>query len=552
VLQDESEIIFSRRGFLRGVAGIAGVVGGKLLPNVPGFLPPQSTTLLETEKFDPWEAKKREEIDKLFEKQEDGSFRQLVSLETFRKNGIIWQEIKEGSAPEALTVLLQQKGIGVALKCTYRTLLNKAVERYNQLTKDPYATIIDPDVNEAEKVISEVAELTGLPPDFIKTIAWRENGLRGTIPQLHGDTYCPTIGAVFINMETDSDIFAQNIKIDGRYRWLARIPEIPKGYVLPITTTKALRYDALLGTLIPMAICLEHLEKVFSERATPTANLRDFLMNWADESVGNSPEEKLAKFVGLAFLLYHHGIYRPVKLDQKGNPIHDQDGNVTMNFNIIANERFTQFDPTKTADLKTHFRDRYHWFFGAYDTFLYYKPWLKQRYRLAGTNEAAGHQFYCQTANFIREHMDKYPNLSERTHEPQEYRDIIEFGMIEYFRKNYEKICDPECNTVNLKQEVNNLILDCNYNLTEIRKKASPPLKSQLEKLDKLLKIGRNVFSTYTAEHFGLFFIPTQEQEKACLFNLINYYYSWDDEVWNNNENFLKILLLKYSGEEIP
>jgi len=120
------------------------------------------------------------------------------------------------------------------------------------------------------------------------------------------------------------------------------------------------------------------------------------------------------------------------------------------------------------------------------------------------------------------------------------------------FRKNYEKICDPECNTVNLKQEVNNLILDCNYNLTEIRKKASPPLKSQLEKLDKLLKIGRNVFSTYTAEHFGLFFIPTQEQEKACLFNLINYYYSWDDEVWNNNENFLKILLLKYSGEEIP
>ena len=47
MLQDESEIIFSRRGFLRGVAGIAGVVGGKLLPNVPGFLPPNQQPFLK-------------------------------------------------------------------------------------------------------------------------------------------------------------------------------------------------------------------------------------------------------------------------------------------------------------------------------------------------------------------------------------------------------------------------------------------------------------------------------------------------------------------------
>ena len=514
----------------------------------------------ETERISPWEEKKRETIDSVFQRATSADkvyWKELIDTEIFAENGVEWHELHEGAELEVLNTRLKQKDIPTELKCTYRTLLNQAVKRYKEILKNPYSVIIDPDVNEVEAVINTVAKLTGLPPGMIKTFAWRENGLKGIIPQIHGDTYAPPIGGGFINFEAYESSFGKDLSLKktgkhSEHHIVIRAPGEEDGYLLPITNTAA-RYDALLGTLIPMAIALEHVEKVFGcDQENPqVAQLRDFLLDFRNPNleIANSAEDKLTKFVGLAYTLYHHGIYRPK------DGIIDQ----PLDFARIANERFTKFD-FKNASLP-ELQNEFASFFQAIGTFGKYKPWRKERYKMEGKGAAKDHEFYCQVPNFIRKHVDENPQLwkaisiarkeeweqkyfssysfsFEDAHtvveilvtNPNLFRRVMEFNFIEFFRKNFEALCDSEIYTPELRKKVDDLIISSGFEYETIQKTKNPKIRSQLQKLELLLQIGKK----FTEGDYG--YDECEFLYDFPLWDFAYYYMTWSDRSWPEGE----------------
>lgn len=391
---------FTRRQFLAGTGIIAGASIAKKLEPFRKVLA-QEPLYSERESINPWEKKKKSTLEEKLGRSQtpDGLvyWKGIPPLELLENNEVTWNDLQENRAQlEVMNVKLSQEAIPFQFKCTFRTLLNLSVARYQEIIQDPYLIVLDPDVKEVEELVSQASEITGLPKEVIKTLAWRENGLKGTSPELHGDHYIPPKGQGFINAEFYPPHFGENIQLldtftepkDPSYHsWLilVKMPGRPNGYLLPISR-EVVNSDCYLGTIIPLAIFLEHLEKFFtrSYNSPKIDQTIKFFLNYepADDNLYNEPLDRLAKFSGFGFMLYHWGIY------SSQEPL----------FTTIDKCVFDKLPPEG-------FPDDFAPYLQAVTTFQL-RPWRNSNYILEGDNEARGHQFYCQMIKSIRSQYD--------------------------------------------------------------------------------------------------------------------------------------------------
>lgn len=398
-----------RRDFLK----IAGIVAGSMVLS-PRLGPHHMEEGAKPkEELTPWDKVKRQEIENVFGfDKETGKFTELIPFSEFSRLDIKWPP--ENLPTEDLERVNRElrSNYGFELKCGWKTLLQYTTRRYQEIVRNPYLTIIDPTAEEVKLLVETFSDLTGLPEEFIYVLGFRENGLRGNHPSIHGEKYYAASGDGMMSPNVHDGAWGRKIK-QGKFEekeigFLKVYGQ--KDFSIPVPS-RVIVVDSAMNLAFGLSIYIEHLSQLMTHSDLKT--FKDYTLCKSlyleKFQLKDSQDKNQAALMGVCYMLYWHGLEPAVvRLNDE-----IQRGIINLPEEFEEDSYFSS--PIEKA-------------IGTFSN----RPWENSDYLIEGqTAESKNLTFYCPLKKDLRglflqitEKIESYSHFSTK---PEERADFLYF-----------------------------------------------------------------------------------------------------------------------------